>query len=162
MKGWKTTYNNKIFMTQANLWGTPQCTKGWDARCAQALKTDCECACDGANHGVDSPNRSVGEPIKNLKEKLIMTVEVYKKRLGYIASGTHNGNDYSFAGFAPMEAIEKALNYIAQKPTPKLKITYLGNIESIEEKNWRENEFNLPIEVPQGAIPKKRKTKKKK
>jgi hypothetical protein len=55
---------------------------------------------------------SNGEPIKSNKEILFMVVEVYKKRLGYVARGTLHGHPYSFAGFTHMEALEKALNFI--------------------------------------------------
>jgi hypothetical protein len=44
-----------------------------------------------------------------------MAVEIYKKRMGYVARGTHAGKPYSFAGFTAIEAIEKALTFIGAK-----------------------------------------------
>lgn len=116
---------------QTNLWGTPQCTKGWERRCAQAISDECTCACGGHNHGTASLKRSAGEPIKIIKQRLFMKVEVYKKRMGYVASGTHGGNDYSFAGLSPMDAIEKAVNYIAERPVGEIRYPFKGEVKNI-------------------------------
>lgn len=95
------------------LFGEKHCTRGWERRCAQALSEKCTCDCGGENHGADRPSRE--RPIIIKKEKHIMTIEVYKPRLGYVAKGVHNGQPYSFAGFTILEAMTKALNFLGFK-----------------------------------------------
>lgn len=57
---------------QTDLFGNPQCTRGWESRCANAQCDECKCGCGGANHGIKRHEYSEEKVIKNLRDKRTM------------------------------------------------------------------------------------------
>lgn len=71
-----------------DLFGNPQCTRGWEMRCANAQCPECICNCGGANHGIKNHDYSKkDEAIISVRNKQNMFYLTKKKKVADIKVG---------------------------------------------------------------------------